>query len=457
MTSVRRARVDLGQDFDFAAVSESVGLRRLGLLFADATLEREYRLRHVVQSLPFIRLGLLAAGLAWLGNWIPHIFWARPTPSAPWMLGIGWCGMWTLAAFTTLPVGRRHAESIAGVAVVVSGLISVVVSFSILHDWPTAAAGIIIIMYFALTVFRLRPLTAATSSGVIALGFQVVVLLQADELNLSTLQVVSAVTTTMTALATGVLLSIFVDRSARRAFGQERIIAAQEKALDVERARTEALLLNVLPATLVTRLKSSSESVAESFDQVTVLFADVVGFTPLAARIPAAEVVDILDRVFTRFDEIAEDLQVEKIKTIGDAYMAVAGAPIRRADHVEAIAELALRMQASVPTLHREGTPRLSFRIGVATGPAVGGVIGRRKFSYDLWGATVNLAARLESYGTAGHIQVSESTAAALENAYRLELRGDVELKGIGPVPAWYLLDRKTTAPDDEISASVPR
>jgi class 3 adenylate cyclase len=449
--------VDLGEDFDVAAIAESVDARRLGLLFADADLEGEYRVRHLDQSLPFIRLGLLAAGLAWLGNWLPHIFWARPRPSAPWMLGLGWCGMWALAGSTALRVGRRYAEAIAGVGVAVSGLISIVVSFSILHDWPTAAAGIIIIMYFALTVFHLRPLVAAMSSGAVAIGFQVVVLAEAVELQLSSLQVVSAVTTTTTALATGVLLSIFVDRSSRRAFAQERIIAAQAKALEVERARTDALLLNVLPASIVERLKSSSGSVAESFDEVTVLFADVVGFTPLAAKIPAAEVVDILDRVFTRFDELAEELEVEKIKTIGDAYMAVAGAPTPRDDHIEAIAELALRMQAAVPTLHREGMPPLSFRIGVATGPAVGGVIGRRKFSYDLWGATVNLAARLESYGTPGYIQVSEATSIALRRTHHLESRGELELKGIGRVPAWYLLDRRTTPAHEQWDVPTSR
>ena len=421
------------------AAEASVARRRFGLVFLAPATERRYREHHLAESLPFIRLGLVIAGVAWLGNWIPHVFWARPGPSAPWMLGLGWCGMWLLAAATATGAGRRHAEAIGGAAVAVSGLISVVVSFSILEDWSTAAAGIIIIIYFALIVFRLRPLVAAASSTIVAIGFQAVVLARAEALGLSTLQVVSAATTTLTALATGVLLSAFVDRSARRAFAQDLVIAAQQDALSKERARADALLLNVLPAPIVDRLKRQEGSLAEHFDQVTVLFADVVGFTPLAARIPPADVVGVLDQVFSTFDDIAAELGIEKIKTIGDAYMAVAGAPLPHAGHVEAVADLALRMLEEAPRLLGLGGEPLSFRIGIATGPAVGGVIGRHKFAYDLWGATVNLAARLESSGRPGCIHICEATAEALGATHHVERRGHVDLKGIGNVTTWYL------------------
>jgi class 3 adenylate cyclase len=215
-----------------------------------------------------------------------------------------------------------------------------------------------------------------------------------------------------------------------------------DRHLDEEHARSERLLRNVLPDTIAERLKDGPIAVADRFDDVTVLFADIVGFTTLSATLPPERVVDMLNRVFTRFDELAARHRVEKIKTIGDAYMVVAGLPEPRADHAEAAADLALEMRAAIAELSAQVGHDLQVRIGLCTGPAVAGVIGIQKFAYDLWGDTVNTAARMESHGAPGEIHVTESTYLALRDRYQLDERGLIDIKGKGPMPTWFLRAR---------------
>jgi class 3 adenylate cyclase len=225
------------------------------------------------------------------------------------------------------------------------------------------------------------------------------------------------------------------ERYRRRDFVQRRLI-------DRERARSERLLLNVLPEPIARRLKARPGAIADRFPEVTVLFGDIVGFTQLAHALPPEQLVAALDGVFSQFDDLAEQLGLEKIKTIGDAYMVVGGLPTERADHAEAAAEMALGMRARLEATEFAGGRKLEMRIGIHTGPAVAGVIGKRKFSYDLWGDTVNTASRMESHGVAGAIQVSEATRAKLEGRYRLEPRGVVDVKGKGAMETWLLVGR---------------
>ena len=210
-----------------------------------------------------------------------------------------------------------------------------------------------------------------------------------------------------------------------------------------EHERSERLLLNVLPEPVAMRLKRNEGVIADRFEQATVLFADIVDFTPISARIPPHEVVQLLDAVFSDFDDLAERYGLEKIKTIGDAYMVASGIPTPRPDHVRAVADMALAM-LDVASSHRDG---LGLRIGIDTGPVVAGVIGRRKFIYDLWGDTVNTASRMESHGVPGEIQVTERVVAALADGYVLEPRGTVEIKGKGAMPTWFLRGRADDGP----------
>ncbi len=224
-------------------------------------------------------------------------------------------------------------------------------------------------------------------------------------------------------------------------------VRARERALaelEVERAKSERLLLNVLPASVASRLKESDEVIADGFGAATVLFADIVGFTPLAQELAPADAVVLLDRVFAAWDGLAARHGVEKIKTIGDAYMVAAGLPSEREDHAEAIAEMALEMGSEAERCAGESGLPLEVRIGIDTGPVVAGVIGRAKFTYDLWGDTVNTASRMESHGVAGAIQVTERVYQRLREHYELRLRGTIEVKGKGPMTTYLLLGRRT-------------
>ncbi len=214
-------------------------------------------------------------------------------------------------------------------------------------------------------------------------------------------------------------------------------------ALRVEQDRAENLLLNILPRSIADRLKTDTTTIADQFAAASILFADVVDFTPLSDRLQPAEVVGILDHLFTHFDLLAEKYGVEKIKTIGDCYMVAAGVPTPRADHARVMAQIALDMRDAMRSDDAVGHLGLEVRIGINSGPVVAGVIGRKRFLYDLWGDAVNMASRMESQGTAGRIQVTRETYELLRDEFDLESRGTVPIKGKGDVEAWYLVGRR--------------
>jgi adenylate cyclase len=217
--------------------------------------------------------------------------------------------------------------------------------------------------------------------------------------------------------------------------------------LNLEQARSEKLLLNVLPKSIASRLKDNDMRIADSHENVTILFADIVGFTKITATMPPAELVDLLSQLFSRFDALADEYGLEKIKTIGDGYMVVGGAPVARDDHATVIAQLAIEMQRSLADFNAQTNKKLQMRIGISSGPVVAGVIGTSKFAYDIWGDSVNMASRMEKTALSDSIQVSEATyellkdSELLKHGYRLESRGLVEIKGKGKVST-YLLQR---------------
>ncbi|MBS1560203.1 MAG: AAA family ATPase [Bacteroidetes bacterium] len=223
----------------------------------------------------------------------------------------------------------------------------------------------------------------------------------------------------------------------------ERKVQERTAALEEEQRKSERLLLNVLPAGIVQRLKQGETTIADRSSNVTVLFADIVDFTHLSASIEPEQVVDILNTVFNHFDDLVERYGVEKIKTIGDAYMAVGGIPEPRADHADVMVRLALDMQASVPLVARAvGLDSIKIRVGIHTGSVIAGVIGRSKFSYDLWGDTVNTAARMESHGMPGRVHVSEDVIRHLNGrttAYTIEQRDQIEIKGKGLMTTYFV------------------
>jgi class 3 adenylate cyclase len=222
------------------------------------------------------------------------------------------------------------------------------------------------------------------------------------------------------------------------AYYNRAILNSTQRALDKESARSESLLLNILPKSIAERLKDSKQLIADRVPEASVVFADLVGFTEISRKMDATELVSLLNEIFLGFDRAAKRIGLEKIKTIGDAYMVVAGVPEPRADHVQAAAEMALAMQMHVEGLsarHKD----LRLRIGIHTGAVVAGVIGENKFSYDLWGDNVNIASRMESHGLAGRIHVSEAFARAASSKWKFEARGLIDVKGQGPMNTYFL------------------
>jgi adenylate cyclase len=211
-------------------------------------------------------------------------------------------------------------------------------------------------------------------------------------------------------------------------------------ALRSEQENSERLLLNILPSPIAERLKVATQAIADHFDAASIVFADVVDFTPLAQRLPPAETVGILDQLFTRFDALVERHGLEKIKTIGDCYMAAAGVPEQQPDHARKAALLALEMRDMVLAPPMEGQPDLEMRIGINSGPVVAGVIGTKRFLYDLWGDAVNTASRMESHGTAGQIQITRATYELLKDDFVCKRRGTITVKGMGEMETWYLV-----------------
>jgi adenylate cyclase len=224
------------------------------------------------------------------------------------------------------------------------------------------------------------------------------------------------------------LLYYFVDR---RNFFQER---------------AEMLLLNILPKEISETLKASPRTIANQFSAASILFADVVDFTPMAANMTPLELVDLLNEVFQCFDNLVDKYDLEKIKTIGDCYMVASGVPRPRSDHASAMVSLALDMRAEIAA-RRFGGRQLSFRIGINSGPVVAGVIGRKKFIYDLWGEAVNLASRMESHGRGQCIQITRNTYELIKDEFDCDALGSIDVKGAGRTEVWHLIDRKGARP----------
>jgi class 3 adenylate cyclase len=240
----------------------------------------------------------------------------------------------------------------------------------------------------------------------------------------------------MASIVIGAFAGYSLENYSRSDFINNRLIQS-------ERLKSEKLLLNVLPESIADELKRSTDTIAESFESITILFADIVGFTKFSSSTSPKELVDLLNQIFSMFDEIVDRYGAEKIKTIGDAYMVAGGLPQRSDNHAEAIACLALDMRETLDQFNINAKQDFNIRIGIHTGPVVAGVIGIRKFSYDIWGDSVNTASRMESHGISGQIQVTNATYAILKDTFIFEKRGEIEVKGKGKMKTYFLQGRK--------------
>ncbi len=317
--------------------------------------------------------------------------------------------------------------------IVTIGLLSGIVATACLLTGPATRGDLYFFSLLAGTWLVFPTLRAAAMGSIVCIGTMIAVLVLYDHVTpIDAPDPATArwVVPVIIGFATFSLLGVVV--------WYHREAALAELYLERERARSDRLLRNVLPDRVAERLKDGPTTIADRFDEVTVLFADLVGFTTLSATLPAERVVALLNDVFTRFDELATHHRVEKIKTIGDAYMVVAGVPEPRDDHADAAAAMALDLRDAIASLGHG----VQIRIGMCSGPVVAGVIGIRKFAYDLWGDTVNTAARMESHGAPGEIHVTESTYGLLRDRFTFVERGSIDVKGKGAMRTYFLEGR---------------
>jgi len=420
-----------------------LGLRRLQLRFRDPLLESEFRADQFRHNLGNIRFAYMAGIVLWVSWGIllrPHMLaLSDQRIDAVIRFGVFIPMLMVGLGLTFMPFFHRVWEWVSVAIAVVTVLVWVLyVSEVLTLPAEYGYVGVILITAFTYTLLRLRFILVVviTMVGIAAyLPYAVTARYIVD---------VSVLLATLYLVSFGVLGGLAAYRTERFT----RQLFLRERQLDQERLRSDGLLLNILPQAIVEQLKASSGGrIAQALDQVSVLFVDAVGSTEQAARSSPEEFAEALDALFRRFDEIADRHGLEKIKTIGDAYMAVAGAPVPVADHAEAAVAMALDVLTEAGEVRWPSGDPIVVRGGVATGPAVAGVIGHRKFAYDLWGDTVNLASRLEEHAEPGHILVSGSTAGKVADRYDFAPAQVLDLKGKGPTPVNVLEGRRSDVP----------
>ncbi len=412
---------------------------RLRLRFRDDALESAYRddrFRHNVVNIRFAFLAGIALWIGWGLLLRPHIL-ALADRRLDAIMRFGVFIPMLLVGFgvTFTPLFRRIWQGMSAVIATTTNLLWVFYASHILTlPAEYGYVGVILITAFTYTLLRLRFMfvVLVTAVGIAAyLPYVFTARYIVD---------VSRVLATLYLISFGVLGALAAYRLERFS----RQVFLREQQLDQERERSDRLLLNILPQAIVEQLKAfPGGRIAQAFDQVTVVIIDAVGSTEQGARSSPEQFAGALDDLFRQFDHVADGYGLEKIKTIGDAYMAVAGAPVPRANHAAAAISMALEVLAEAGRVRWPSGDPIQVRVGVATGPAVAGIIGYRKFAYDLWGDTVNLASRLEESAEPGQVLASEPTAAQLGDGYEFGPLRIVDLKGKGPTRARVLLGRR--------------
>lgn len=397
-------------------------------------LEDSFREEHFRKSVVQARLaGLLALmitlGSGILDEWSPtpthdqlHLF--RYAIVAP-LLAFG-------LAFTFSRYFRRFMQPAIAGAIILIGSALVDVTVVHLGDAHRGLLGMSLLVMYASTLSRLLFVPASLTAWGLSAGYVLAVWSSDGSPPELAANAVYLAAFNLFAMAA----SYFMETSQRRDFMHAHL-------LEKEQEESERLLLNILPKSIADRLKRDPRTIAERHAQVSVLFADLVDFTSLSAQLDPVAVVDLLNEVFSEFDRLAERHGLEKIKTIGDAYMVVAGLADQRLDHAAAVADMALDMRRVIDGFRGRPVSGLSLRVGIHSGPVVAGVIGTKKFSYDLWGDTVNTASRMESHGVANAIQVTETTYQLLRETHDLTPRGEIDVKGKGAIATYLLKDRR--------------
>ncbi|MBU2514200.1 adenylate/guanylate cyclase domain-containing protein [bacterium] len=413
------------------------------LIFNNRQLEKEYTHFIELETRLYIRVGIIISMLWWTFN-LMVTFFAFPQhfrflfpiisiSTYPFFLFI------VYASFKDKYIG--HYQWMAAAANCIAGFLAIANT----HYWSGqfsaygALLGTMIILFFGYYIIRLRYIHAFVASLIYVAGYQIYLVFFCSVTSMHFL-VLTYVTWLM--LGTACFAGYIQETINRRLFIQKKMIKEQQVQIKTEYDRAEGLLLNILPTSIAEKLKQDQSIIADSFDSISVLFADIVGFTKISERFTPQQLVSVLNEIFSKFDILVENLGLEKIKTIGDAYMVAGGLPIKNNTHVEDLIMLSQQMQNELEAFNQKSNNNFKMRIGVHVGPAVAGVIGLKKFIYDIWGDTVNTASRMESHGIPGEIQVSEQTYELLKDTHVFEERGEIDVKGKGIMRTYLLKNR---------------
>ena len=383
---------------------------------------------------------------AWMTSAVTFVFGIVQTTLSPGVFNLGLFNIANGVIFALIPTLRRFGELFASLTFVVFAYIAL--TFMCWQVGTDSGLQFYYLVSASLAVLTLGIEHTVLAAISVALGTGLAIALQflvpgdtrvQPRWMMDTAFVISLVSATALIFAT----VWYAMREAARA----------EAAMEVEYRRSEALLANILPATVAEKLKDPAHgTIVERYDDASILFCDIAGFTQRASEISPTELVRFLDRLYTTFDRLVDRHGLEKIKTTGDSYMVVSGVPVPRVDHVEAIADLALEMSHAVADLRDPRGDPVPLRTGIASGPVVAGVVGARRFFYDVWGDAVNVASRMETTGPIGEIQVPENVYERLRHSFILEARGEIQVKGKGTMRTWYLLGRKHTPAESPVS-----
>jgi len=374
---------------------------------------------------------------AWISAFVTGVLGILQTITGDGVLYIGLINLGTAAVFLAIPLLHRFGDIIAALVFVCVAFLSL--TFVGSQIGTDSGVQLYYLVSASLAVLVLGMDHLALAGTVTAIGAALVVGMQFLVPQDTGIQPRWALEAGFVFATAGACFMIFAT-----VWYALREISRAEAAMEVEYDRSEALLANILPASVAAQLKDPTHGViADRYDDASILFADIAGFTERASEIPPTELVRFLDRVYTTFDRLVDRSGLEKIKTTGDSYMVVSGVPTPRGDHVEAIADLALDMSRAVAGLRDPRGNPVPLRMGIAAGPVVAGVVGARKFFYDVWGDAVNVASRMESTDVEGRIQLPQEVFHRLEHAFLLEERGEVAIKGKGVMRTWYLIGRK--------------
>jgi len=408
--------------------------------YRDATLEKAFHRFYTEETIPLIHATFLlsipvwAICLALLFYLIPDQAWQITQISAlltlPLVVAVAW--------LRNKPCWRAYYQPLALLSNIITGLLMLYIC-SYLESIAAniMIVGLMLMVFIGFYALRLRARYAILSSLVLGGGYGFYIFEYTTISHQETILLMTALFT----LELFACLAAYVSESTYRTiFEQQYLISEQKSQLASEHERAEKLLLNILPPSIATRLQYDEAVIADQFDNIGLLFADIVGFTELSGRMSAADVVTLLNEIFSTFDDLVSKAGLEKIKTIGDAYMVAAGMPLAQPGSLAALADFALAMQTTVAQYNTQHHATLQLRIGMHTGPVVAGVIGIKKFVYDVWGDAVNIASRMESHGVAGRIQVSDAVCEQLRHAYTFEPRGVIKIKGKGEMRTWFLV-----------------